>query len=131
MYKVKKSKDGTVTLSCSGATHELLYWHTYTLTPEAGERLAAALREEGCRGSLQKMTEQAGFGITVYVVSPARSQKHNKINVRRPFCGIINARKIKELSEKPCTCRRHENVQTAQWTDFYAGVTRNVRLIAA
>ncbi len=66
-----------------------------------------------------------------YVVSPANSQKHRKINVQRPFCGIISARKINVLSEKPCTCRRAEDVQTAHWTGFDAGITRNVRLIAA
>ena len=45
-----------------------------------------------------------------YIVSPARNQKHRKINVQRPFYGIIAARKPKDLGKKPCTCRRPENV---------------------
>ncbi len=65
------------------------------------------------------------------VVSPASSQKHKKFNVQRPFRGIISAWKIKEFNEKPCTCRRPENVQTAYWTGFDAGITRNVWLIAS
>jgi hypothetical protein len=65
-----------------------------------------------------------------YLVSPASSPKHRKINVQKPFCGIISAREINVLSEKPCTCRRPENVQKAYWTGFDVGITRNVRLIA-
>ena len=66
-----------------------------------------------------------------YLVSPAECQKHRKFNVQRPFCGIISTRKINKIDEKPCTCRRPENVQTAHWTGVDAGITRNVRLIAA
>ena len=58
-------------------------------------------------------------------------QKQRKINVQRPYCGIISAKEIIVLSEKPCTCRRPENVQTAHWTGFDAGITGNVRVITA
>lgn len=75
MYIVSQSSDGSVTLSCTGATHEILYWHTYFLDPEAGARLAEALRTDGCEGTLPEMAEQIGLGVYVYIPSYLRG--HN------------------------------------------------------
>ena len=45
-------------------------------------------------------------------MSPANSQRQRKNKVQRPFHGKISAKGIKDLGEKPCTCRRLGNVQT-------------------
>ena len=39
-------------------------------------------------------------------MSSANSQRHRKNKVQRPFHGKISAKGIKDLGEKPCTCRR-------------------------
>jgi hypothetical protein len=56
-------------------------------------------------------------------VFPANDQKHRENNGKSPFHGIIGARENEETLEKPCTCGRAQDVQTAHWTSFNAGIT--------